>query len=217
MTPRVKICGVCSPEDAAAAAQAGADIIGVILAPGRARSRTPEQAAGIRAVAPGVAHAGVWMDAGETEVCDVARRLRLDVIQLHGDETPGMLRTLRAAGDWALWKAVSVRYPDDVLRAADLYANVADALLLDGWSADGRGGTGTRFAWDDVLPALEALPPTLQLVVAGGLDEHNVADAIRTLRPDVVDVSSGVESAPGRKSVERMMNFVAAVRGVESR
>jgi phosphoribosylanthranilate isomerase len=134
------------------------------------------------------------------------------VLQLHGAETPEEAAELRAAGPWRVWKAVRVRDEEDLLDAVDLYAEVVDGLLLDGWSAHAEGGTGTRFDWDDVAPHRVLLPETCELIVAGGLTSESVAHMVDVLRPDVVDVSSGVESAPGRKSASKMAAFVASAR-----
>jgi phosphoribosylanthranilate isomerase len=212
MIPAVKICGVCSPVDAALVAELGADYIGVILASGRARSRTAAEAAAIYGAAAGVRRVGVFVDARGDEVLRLAERLRLDVVQLHGAETA---EDVVACGDTGrtVWKAVPVRAPADVEHALALYDGSAHALLLDGAAGAVRGGAGVAFRWSEIAPLRARWPASLRLVAAGGLHADNVADAIAALRPDVVDVSSGVEAATGVKSEQRLRSFIAAVRG----
>ncbi len=206
---RVKVCGVCRPADAALAAEAGAAYIGVILSRGFRRSQAEAAAAAIYAAAGTARRAGVFVDEAGPIVEAAASRLGLQVIQLHGAEPPSLARALRRA-DVEVWKALRPRDAEELLAAAQAYADAADALLLDG---TGSGGTGTRFEWELVARVRERLPAQLRLVVAGGLTPANVAEAIERLRPDVVDVSSGVEIAPGEKSPQAVRAFVAAARG----
>jgi phosphoribosylanthranilate isomerase len=212
---RVKICGLCRPVDAAAALEAGADYGGVILAPGRSRSQSAGRAAEIYGAAPGLRRAGVFVDAPESEIVETATRLQLDVVQLHGSEAPDLVGRVRAAGPWSVWKAIAVRALDDAEAAVRRYAGSADGLLADGWHAAGSGGTGRRFPWDVVAPVRSMIAPGTDWIVAGGLDADNVADAVRVLRPDVVDVSSGVERIPGEKSTGRIRAFVSASRAAD--
>src|SRR5688572_17600653 len=127
MTAAVKICGVCTAADAALVAELGADYIGVILAPGFQRTRALADAASIYAAAAGVRRVGVFVDAAVTEVRDTAARLALDVVQLHGKETPEQAAACRAAGR-AVWKAVAVQTAADVEHALAGYADHVDAL-----------------------------------------------------------------------------------------
>jgi phosphoribosylanthranilate isomerase len=211
MTVDVKVCGLCRPEDARVAADAGAAWIGVILAPGRSRSQTVAQAGVIfdRAAARRV---GVFVDAPAAAVAEAAGALSLDAVQLHGDESPAEVQKLRSLVACEIWKAVRVR--DAAAAAADAraYAGMVDAVLLDGWSPVAHGGAGVRFDWSAVAAA--DAPAGVRLIVAGGLAPDNVAEAVALLRPSMVDVSSGVESAPGVKSAEKIHAFVAAARGV---
>jgi phosphoribosylanthranilate isomerase len=207
---RIKICGVCRPQDAEAAAEAGASFIGVILAPGRRRTQTPERAAEIYAATP-LRRVGVFVDATPAEMARLADQLLLDVVQLHGDESPETMRELAASGP-ELWKAVHVRGPGDIPAAAGRFGDVADALLLEGWSAQERGGVGAAFDWEAAAAARRELSATLHVVAAGGLTPENVGRAVALLAPDVVDVSSGVEEETGVKSAVRMQAFVDAVR-----
>lgn len=210
-SPDVKICGICRPEDARVAGEAGASWIGVILAPGRTRSQTLAQA-GVIFGAASVRRTGVFVDASAEVVAAAARDLELDAVQLHGAEPVELVRRIRDEAGCEVWKALRVREPADVARGAALYGGDVDALLLDGWSPDAHGGAGARFEWDAVAAA--GAPGHLRLIVAGGLTPGNVAVAVSLLRPAMVDVSSGVESSPGCKSPEKVHAFVAAARGV---
>lgn len=208
---KVKICGVGRPRDVDAAAEAGADYVGLVLAesPRRLGEEEARRLAG-RAQGAGLDAVGVFVDRPAGEVRDRAGRLGLRVAQLHGDEPASACRALRAGG-LEVWKAVRPRSRGELREAADRYRGAADALLVEGHSPEAAGGTGTGFprSWlrgpggDRVVD---------RLVLAGGLDPGNVADAVREARPDVVDVSSGVEASPGRKDPDRIRAFVAAAR-----
>ncbi|NJD09925.1 MAG: phosphoribosylanthranilate isomerase [Gemmatimonadetes bacterium] len=206
----VKICGLGSPADAAAARAAGADYVGVVLVPGRLRTRTVSEAAAIFAAAGAALRVGVFADTPVDDVLAASSALRLAAVQLHGSEAVSALVRLRAGGAPELWKAVPAQADlGATVAALDRYAAVADAIVLDG--AD--GGRGVRFDWTAFRGVRDRLPRAVRLVVAGGLAPDNVAAAVAALGPDVVDVSSGVESAPGAKSGALMRTFVAAVRG----
>jgi phosphoribosylanthranilate isomerase len=209
---RVKVCGLMRHQDAAVAAGAGAAYLGVILAPGFRRTVTPEAARIILEGFP-VRRVGVFVDADEPTLRSTARAAGVDVLQLHGDESPELAGRMRAAG-WEVWKAVRARGADDFSDAVRRYAGAVDALLLDGYSPDSHGGTGTRFPWDDVAARLHELPSGVRLIAAGGLRPENVARAVRILRPHAVDVSSGVERAPGEKDPRAVRDFVHAVHAV---
>lgn len=207
----VKFCGLMRREDALRADSLGARYGGVILAPGGKRSVAPDLA---RALLAGttLSRVGVFVDAGVETVLHDAEVVGLDVLQLHGGETPETIAALREAGEWPIWKAVRPRSASDFLEALDRYGGVADALLLDGWSPTAAGGTGASFPWEEIAGVLSFLPPSIGLVVAGGLGPSNVARAISLLRPAAVDVISGVESAPGAKDPAAMAAFIEAVR-----
>lgn len=212
----VKICGVCRPEDARVAADAGAAYVGVILAPGRTRSRTLSEAARIFDAAGGrVRRVGVFVDAPEDAVIEAARELGLDAVQLHGDESVEQAGRIRGAFAREVWKVVRVREATQVADSAAAFAGNIDALLLDGWSPDAHGGAGVRFDWHAVAHSQSRTQAGIRLIAAGGLTPENVADAVSLLHPSVVDVSSGVEESPGRKSHGKIMAFIAAVRGAE--
>lgn len=203
-----KICGLCRPEDAAAAAAAGARYAGVVLAPGRVRTQSLVDAARILEAAGTLRRVGVFVNPTLDAVVKAAEQLRLDVVQLHGAESVELVEAVRAAGSWSVWKAVPVTAAAD--EALVRYGGAADGMLLDG----GAGGEGVAFEWSARAHARELLPPGCTLVVAGGLNPHNVTEAMRLLVPDVVDVSSGVETSPGVKSAAAIRAFVAATRSV---
>lgn len=213
--PLVKICGMMRREDARAAAEAGADLLGVILAPGGRRSVTADTARVILDALP-VRRVGVFVDADHATVLAAARIARLEVVQLHGDEPPALGAALRAEG-LTVWKALRPRSGEEFAGEAPAWRDAADALLLDGWSAQARGGTGHPFPWGEVAEHRAALPPGMLLVAAGGLTAANVGEAIHTLHPFAVDVSSGVERAPGEKDHAAVRRFIRAVREAPSR
>jgi phosphoribosylanthranilate isomerase len=210
--PAVKVCGLMRPQDALAAVEAGADYLGVILAPGGKRTVTAERANVILGSLD-ARRVGVFVDADEAELRAAGAAAGLHVLQLHGDEPPELADRMRAAG-YEVWKAVRVRRADDVAAAAERYAGCVDALLLDGYSAAARGGTGTVFPWEAVAAIRGDLPAGLRIVAAGGLRPDNVATAARLLRPDAVDVSSGVEREPGVKDAGAVRAFVQAVHSL---
>ncbi len=203
----VKICGITNAEDARTAVDAGADAVGFVF---WAKSPRAVDSATARAIAatlpPFVLRVGVFVDAAPEEIKRVADEVGLDMVQMHGRESPEAV----AQAPRRAVKAIRVGpgfQPQDALR----YDGAAAALLLD-TRLDGAlpGGTGRTFDWSLVRPVREG---TSFLVLAGGLTPDNVAEAIATVRPDAVDVSSGVESAPGRKDAAKVRAFVDAVRG----
>ena len=210
--PAVKVCGLTRHEDAAAAAGAGARYLGVILAPGGRRTVAPGDGAVIFGDLK-VQRVGVFVNATADELRRAAGAARLDVLQLHGDEPPELAAALRGEG-FAVWKALRPRSGDELSAGLVRYAGAVDAILLDGYSAGARGGTGTAFDWRAAAERLGGMPPETMLVAAGGLRPDNVAEAASLLRPQVVDVSSGVESSPGVKDHAAVRAFAAAVRAL---
>ena len=208
----VKICGITTPEDALVAQELGADYLGMILSQGFSRSILPDEAVDIGLVAetPLVA---VLVDESLDEAQRIAELSGASVIQLHGEENVEYVEELRRRGMWTIWKAVRVRDPEDVTRAVEGLGTSVDGLLLDGWHPDRPGGSGVSFSWEGVRVMRDQIPSTLKVIVAGGLTPGNVADAVRVLRPDVVDVVSGVELNIRRKDPERIGAFVRNARG----
>lgn len=207
MRVEAKICGLTRAEDARAAAAAGADYLGVVFA-ASPRRQGPEEAAAIWSGLE-CRRAGVFANENVELVVELAEKLGLDVIQLHGDESVDDCRRLRSAGQWKIWKAIK---PPRFEAGLALFADSADGLLLEGAGGAVRGGVGAKFDWAGAQALRRDWPPGLELIVAGGLTPGNVGEAIRTLHPNVVDVSSGVEAALGRKDAETVRAFVRAVR-----
>lgn len=197
----VKICGICSARDAEAAIAAGADLLGMHFCSSPRRIE-PDLGRVIANASRGRAKlVGVFIDEDPARVDAIAGELGLDYVQLHGSEQPGH--------DYAapVIKAIKVR--DGEVAAATGWP---DPLLLDSWTADGRGGTGRTWDWELARPLAE----TRQVFVAGGLNADNVGEVVRRLRPHAVDVSSGVESQTRRKSPALIRAFVQAVRDADA-
>ena len=212
--PLVKICGLRRREDVVMADDHGADFLGVVLTSGFLRS---VDLGGARALVEDVRArtVAVLVDESADEAQRRAEALRADVIQLHGHESPDVLEALARRGRWSLWKGVRVRSADDVITAVDRYRGVADGILLEGWKAGVVGGGGVRLELDpDVVH--EQLTGQLDLILAGGLTPATVASAVARFRPDVVDVSSGVESEVGGKDGDLVRAFISAARAGRS-
>lgn len=212
---RAKICGLCRAEDAALASRAGADYLGVILAAGFPRSQSLQSAAKIFAAGAGPARVGVMVEPTIAEARAAQQALQLDVIQLHGHESPALVRELSAVV--RIWKGVRVRTPVDLRHAVRDFGPFLHGLLLDAHHPDTAGGSGRQFDWAAISQARRELPAELQLIVAGGLTPQNVAVAIRQLQPDVVDVSSGVEAGLGIKSPQLVQSFLQAARSAAAK
>ncbi len=205
---RVKVCGLTRIEDVQAAVAAGVDAIGFVFVPGTPRCVTVEWAARLRReVPPFVTAVGLFVDVPVETVLSTVEDVRLDAVQLHGSEPPELaaacLKRTRVI------KAFRVRGLDTIA-GLDRYRDVADAFLLDAFVPGSHGGTGASFDWNLAIGALSAGRP---VILAGGLDPGNVGEAVRRVRPFAVDVSSGVESAPGIKNAGRIREFVAAANG----
>ncbi len=205
----VKICGLTRAIDAESADAAGAAYLGVIFA-GGPRQRTPAEA---RATLLGrrARKVGVFGTQSPEEIADVASQVGLDVVQLHGASDPERVAAVRAATGLEVWAAIRTAdgaLPDD----ADDLADAADALLVDALVPGQLGGSGVAVPWGVLGESLDAMERGHRIVLAGGLTPENVEEAIGYVSPMVVDVSSGVESAPGIKDHARIRAFVAAVR-----
>ena len=206
MSVIVKICGITCVEDALAAAQAGAHAIGLMFYEKSPRHVSLATAAAIsHALPPEIVRVGVFVNAEEATVRRALAECTLNVLQFHGEETPEYCRGFEAM----TVKALRVR---DAASLDALEAYSTDAFLLDAYTPDAHGGTGARFDWDLAVAAKERFRKPLFL--AGGLTAENVAEAVRRVQPFGVDVSSGVESAPGKKDAAKIRAFVAAAKSV---
>ncbi|MBE0595687.1 MAG: phosphoribosylanthranilate isomerase [Desulfuromonadales bacterium] len=199
---RVKICGITNIEDARQAAVSGADAIGVVFFAQSPRCVTPEQARRIvLALPPLVAAVGLFVNEAPESIREIASFCGLTALQLHGDEQPQECQL----PPWRVIKALRVR---DSSSLAGLDAWPVSALLLDAWAEGSYGGTGKTFDW-----SLATTASGRPIILAGGLTPENVAEAVRVVRPWAVDVSSGVEAAPGRKDPAKVAAFIRAAKG----
>ncbi len=199
MRTRVKICGITRLEDALAAARAGADALGFVFYPPSPRNIGVEQAAGIiAALPPFVTTVALFVNADAQAIAEVVRLARIDLLQFHGNECPDYCAL--HGRPWI--KAVRMKEGVELEHEAARYAG-AQALLLDAYRPGVPGGTGEVFDW-------ARIPETLRgrIVLAGGLDADNVGEAVRRVRPWAVDVSGGVEAAPGIKDRDKIERFI---------
>jgi phosphoribosylanthranilate isomerase len=205
----VKVCGLTRAADAQAAASLGARYIGVIFA-GGPRTLDPDVA---REVLDGggenVDRVGVFGAEDAMSIAATVRRARLDVVQLHADPRSQQVRAVRDASGARVWAVMRVDGQLDLKLLRDLWDS-ADAVVLDSRVKGVLGGSGIAFDWHGAERAARERPG--RLVAAGGLTAANVGEAIETLAPDIVDVSSGVESSPGIKDHARIADFIEAVR-----
>ncbi|MFA5081151.1 MAG: phosphoribosylanthranilate isomerase [Hydrogenophilaceae bacterium] len=206
MRTRIKICGITRAEDGLAAARLGADAIGLVFAEKSPRRVDLARAAEIgRALPPFVVTVALFVNPDPAEVAAVVRDLRPSLLQFHGEEAPAFCRAFQVP----YLKAIRVRPETDLLQCASDFADAA-GLLLDAYTPVAHGGTGHRFDWS-LIPAGLPLP----VVLAGGLEAGNVAEAVRRVRPWAVDVSSGVESAKGIKDAAKVAAFINEVMNVD--
>ncbi len=213
---RVKVCGLTRADDAIACARLGVDWIGLNFHPGSPRCVDVTAAAEIIAALPASTQAvGVFVDRPPSDIAQIAESLGLEIVQLHGHEPAedllalGRLRVIRAfgLGSRSSWDGVM-----EYLQRARELGRLPDAVLFDAWVAGLAGGTGATIA-DEILAAVPAVPLP-KVILAGGLYAGNVADRVARVRPWMVDVASGVESAPGKKAADQIAAFVAAARSV---
>jgi len=202
MRTRVKICGITRLEDALAAAGAGADALGFVFYPPSPRNIEVERAAEITAALPPfVTTVALFVNADAGTIAEVVRKARIDLLQFHGNECPDYCA--RHGRPWI--KAIRMKEGVDPEAEARRYAG-AQALLLDAYRPGVPGGTGEAFDWDRIPPSLAP-----RIVLAGGLTPENVTEAVRRVRPWAVDVSGGVEAAPGVKDADKIERFLRGV------
>lgn len=208
---QVKICGLTRPEHVAAAVDAGAGFVGFVFFPKSPRNIDADSAAMLAAdVPPGVARVGLFVNPDDALLDAVLARVPLDILQLHGSESPERVARIKARTGLPVMKAVGVADAADLEALWD-YGLVADMLLVDAKppkDAALPGGNGLSFDWR-LLVGRKWLKPWM---LAGGLTPENVAEAVRLTGARIVDVSSGVESAPGQKDAGLIRAFVAAAR-----
>ncbi|MEL3974577.1 phosphoribosylanthranilate isomerase [Rossellomorea oryzaecorticis] len=202
---KVKICGIQELEAAMWAVQAGADAVGFVFADSRRRV-TLEKAAAISVSLPAeILRIGVFVNASKAELQDALEKVKLDYVQLHGDESPAFCRTLTLP----YIKAVSILEKNDL---DILPAYGGEMVLVDSGKGPFRGGNGTSFDWDYLKDNRFS---SQKLILAGGLNKENVGEAIHKVRPYMVDVSSGVESG-GIKDKEKIEEFINEVRAIKT-
>ena len=210
----VKICGLSTPEAIDAALGAGADMVGLVFFPPSPRFVSLERAAPLAAHARGRgAVTALTVDMDEAGIAAIVDRVRPDWLQLHGHESPEQVSALKRRFGLPVMKAIGIREASD-LAQAEAYRGIADRLLLDAKPPKGAtrpGGNALAFDW----AILDGFDPGMPWMLSGGLDPGNVGEAVRVTRPMGVDVSSGVESAPGRKDLALIAAFVAAARAAE--
>lgn len=211
METRVKICGLRSEADIAVAAEAGAAYVGLVFFARSPRNISIEAARALAlSVTPGVAKVALTVDADDATLDAICAAVPLDMLQLHGHESPERVAEVRGRYGLPVMKAVGLSGPED-LAALDLYQTVADQILVDAKPPKGAalpGGNGLAFDWRLLLGRAWRRP----WMLAGGLTSENVGLAVRSTNARQVDVSSGVESAPGVKDPALIRAFVAAAR-----
>lgn len=206
----IKFCGITRPEDARLALELGARYVGVIFA-GGPRRRSADEAERILAGLPSeIQRVGVFAAQTPGEILSIASRLGLRALQLHEPASLESVAPLRSAFDGEIWLVHRVR-GSELPQAVMDSAQIADAVVLDAHVPGMLGGTGVALPWDALAASCAPVRAMTKLVLAGGLRPDNVRDAISAIGPDVVDVSSGVESSPGVKDHARMRAFRDAV------
>lgn len=210
MDAEIKFCGITRAEDAEYAASLDADYVGVIFA-GGPRLLTPDRARDVlRNLPDGVAKVGVFADQSDDEIARVVEMIDLDVVQLHSDWDLERVQRLHEQLVVQVWPVMRVEGATLPEWAASAF-QTADAVLIDAVAPGGLGGTGVTLPWAQLAARLSRVRGDTQLALAGGLRPENVAIALAALAPDIVDVSSGVESSPGIKDHDRMRAFRDAV------
>lgn len=207
MTTNVKICGITNLSDAIDAIDCGADALGFNFYPRSKRFVTPDSVRKIVAELPqGVVKIGVFVNQDAEQIAEIAAETKLDVIQLHGDESPEFVDELRLKLRLPIIKAFCV-LSEQV--GAEIARYRVDGVLLDAYSIEDRGGTGETFDWEIAKRVTKVIPKTY---LAGGLSAENVADAIRIVKPYAVDACSLLESEPGKKDRDKVARFIKTAK-----
>lgn len=208
MRTRAKICGITRVEDIHAAVDAGADAIGLVFYPPSPRHVSIEQALRlVRHIPAYVSIVGLFVNADADEINAVLQQIPLDVLQLHGDESPAQCQQIAQQTKRRWYKAIQVKPALDIADQIQQYQQVgASAVLLDAWHPELKGGTGLQFDWA-TFPHSE-----MPLILAGGLNPDNIQQAIHATQAYAVDVSGGVESAKGIKDQQLIQQFMQGVQ-----
>lgn len=205
---KIKICGITNFADALAAVENGAEMLGFNFYPKSRRFVEPENARKIAEQMPKyVLKVGVFVNESLDSILKIARLVQLDIVQLHGDETPHFASKIT---DFPVIKALRVGNGFEPTRAAEYQT----AILLDAFDENERGGTGKVFDW---RIALETKKAVSELILAGGLSPENVGDAIKMVAPSGVDVCSSIESRAGKKDLRKMREFIRNARKVSKK
>lgn len=206
----IKICGLSTPKTLQTAIEAGARFIGLVFYPPSPRNVSYDTAFHLaRAVPTGVRSIGLFVNPEDEQLERILTGIQLDMVQLHGDESPERIVEIKERFSMPVIKAIRIRDESD-LDGVEEYEAVADWLLFDARPENATlpGGTGESFDWN-ILKNREFKKPWM---LSGGLKESNVKDALSILKPKAVDISSGVESAPGIKDADKIKSFIKAVR-----
>ena len=215
MTVTAKICGINDPEAMRAAITGRASHVGLVFYPPSPRAVNPREAMALSAVVPErVQKVGLFVDPEDDQIDKTLSVVKLDMLQLHGDETPDRVRDLKARTGKKVMKVIKVSEPEDLVRA-EAYVRIADALMFDAKPPKGMkdalpGGNAVSFDWRILSGRKWPLP----WMLAGGLTKDNVATAVELSGARIVDTSSGVEDVPGHKNVDKITEFLRAVAGI---
>ena len=215
MTVTAKICGINDPEAMRAAITGRASHVGLVFYPPSPRAVSPGEAMALSAVVPErVQNVGLFVDPEDDQIDKTLSVVKLDMLQLHGDETPDRVRDLKARTGKKVMKVIKVSEPEDLVRA-EAYVRIADALMFDAKPPKGikdalPGGNAVSFDWRILSGRKWPLP----WMLAGGLTKDNVATAVELSGARIVDTSSGVEDVPGHKNADKIAEFLRAVAGI---
>ena len=215
MTVTAKICGINDPEAMRAAITGWASHVGLVFYPPSPRAVNPGEAMALSAVVPErVQKVGLFVDPEDDQIDKTLSVVKLDMLQLHGDETPDRVRDLKARTGKKVMKVIKVSEPEDLVRA-EAYVRIADALMFDAKPPKGMkdalpGGNAVSFDWRILSGRKWPLP----WMLAGGLTKYNVETAVELSGARIVDTSSGVEDVPGHKNVDKITEFLRAVAGI---
>ena len=215
MTVTAKICGINDPEAMRAAITGRATHVGLVFYSLSPRAVNPGEAMALSAVVPErVQKVGLFVDPEDDQIDKTLSVVKLDMLQLHGDETPDRVRDLKARTGKKVMKVIKVSEPEDLVRA-EAYVRIADALMFDAKPPKGMkdalpGGNAVSFDWRILSGRKWPLP----WMLAGGLTKYNVETAVELSGARIVDTSSGVEDVPGHKNVDKITEFLRAVAGI---